>query len=420
MKHLILLLFVFVITPQKIFSQTSWQILNSNTTLSLYGLYFINYNTGYVCGQNGIILKTTNGGVYWNQLSGNVSFQLTDICFQNDLTGYCTGYSGIIKTTDSGLTWFSVYSGSRMIKINCSDNVLYAGGEYGIFKSIDSGNSWTNLITGYSGTILGMHFLNADSGYGMGTTASMFITTNGGANWGTGLYWGPGDYSFGECFFFNPGYGFTIYSYSSGWPNYYVSYGIYKANNWFSWHQVYNSPQFGFAGITFTGVDTGYAVGGGWNGSAYQGSIIKTTNGGNNWFSQNIIINQILQDVFFLDSRTGYAVGRGGVIIKTTNGGVVSVNNTSAQLSEKCFLFQNFPNPFNPVTKINFVIPKQSKVKITVYDALGKVVREILNKELTPGEYEIEFNGTNLSTGLYFYKLESDNFKEVKRMMLLK
>ncbi len=83
-------------------------------------------------------------------------------------------------------------------------------------------------------------------------------------------------------------------------------------------------------------------------------------------------------------------------------------------------LSQNYPNPFNPTTKINFSIPKQSFVTLKVFDMLGREVAELLNKELSPNNYSIDFNASNFSSGVYFYKLESAEFTEVKRMMLIK
>lgn len=81
---------------------------------------------------------------------------------------------------------------------------------------------------------------------------------------------------------------------------------------------------------------------------------------------------------------------------------------------------QNYPNPLNPTTKINFSIPKNELVKITIFDLLGKEVAVLLNEEKTVGGYEVEFNAKNLASGIYFYKLSSGDFTETKKMMLVK
>ncbi len=83
-------------------------------------------------------------------------------------------------------------------------------------------------------------------------------------------------------------------------------------------------------------------------------------------------------------------------------------------------LQQNYPNPFNPVTRINFDIPKQGLVTLKVYDVLGREVKALVNEVKAPGVYSVDFNGTELSSGVYFYKLESNGFSDIKKMMLIK
>ncbi len=98
---------------------------------------------------------------------------------------------------------------------------------------------------------------------------------------------------------------------------------------------------------------------------------------------------------------------------------VVYVKNNSETITS-FHLSQNYPNPFNPSTKIKFDIPKGSLVKLKIYDMLGREVAELVNDKLNPGTYEYEWNGVNLPSGVYFYKLESENFIETKRMVLVK
>ena len=83
-------------------------------------------------------------------------------------------------------------------------------------------------------------------------------------------------------------------------------------------------------------------------------------------------------------------------------------------------LSQNYPNPFNPVTNIKYQIPEFSFVTIKVYDALGKEVATLVNEEKAAGYYEIEFNASSLTSGIYFYKLRANNFTQIKKMILLK
>ncbi len=87
-------------------------------------------------------------------------------------------------------------------------------------------------------------------------------------------------------------------------------------------------------------------------------------------------------------------------------------------------LHQNYPNPFNPVTKILYSIPNQSMVTLKVYDILGKEVATLVNEEKPTGSYKVEFDGSNLTSGIYLYKLTASggagNFTETKKLVLLK
>jgi len=90
------------------------------------------------------------------------------------------------------------------------------------------------------------------------------------------------------------------------------------------------------------------------------------------------------------------------------------------QIPEKFELSQNYPNPFNPSTKIRFNLPEKSNVKLTVYNLLGEKIASLINNELSAGVYEIEFQAKNLSSGMYFYRLETPKQTITKKMILSK
>ena len=83
-------------------------------------------------------------------------------------------------------------------------------------------------------------------------------------------------------------------------------------------------------------------------------------------------------------------------------------------------LSQNYPNPFNPNTTIKYSLPKQSSVTLKVFDVLGGEVATLVNKEQPQGNYEVEFDGMDLTSGIYFYQLIANDFVETKKMVLLK
>ncbi|MCX6162149.1 MAG: T9SS type A sorting domain-containing protein [Ignavibacteriae bacterium] len=97
--------------------------------------------------------------------------------------------------------------------------------------------------------------------------------------------------------------------------------------------------------------------------------------------------------------------------------GIVPINS---EIPKEYKLMQNYPNPFNPVTKINFDIAKTGFVSIIIYDALGREVETLVNEVQSVGSYNVAFNGANLSGGVYFCRMQSDGFSDVKKLVLLK
>jgi hypothetical protein len=89
-------------------------------------------------------------------------------------------------------------------------------------------------------------------------------------------------------------------------------------------------------------------------------------------------------------------------------------------LPEEYYLYQNFPNPFNPTTKIKYQVPRTEFISLKIYDILGNEVTTLLNEAKEPGEYEIEFDGSKLSSGVYFYTLRSGSFYDTKKFILMK
>jgi Secretion system C-terminal sorting domain len=108
--------------------------------------------------------------------------------------------------------------------------------------------------------------------------------------------------------------------------------------------------------------------------------------------------------------------GQSKVIYLTNVQGISENNGTINNFK----LSQNFPNPFNPSTKVNFQINKSGIVKLNVYDIKGNLVQSLINERKNTGEYTYEFNGNGLSSGVYFYKLEVNGMSDAKRMLLIK
>jgi hypothetical protein len=105
---------------------------------------------------------------------------------------------------------------------------------------------------------------------------------------------------------------------------------------------------------------------------------------------------------------------------------IVGINVISSSVPSEYKLFQNYPNPFNPVTKIKFDIAKKedriqnSEVKLKIYDITGREIITLVNEQLQPGTYKVTFDGSDYSSGIYFYKLSTTDFTDTKRLVLLK
>ncbi|MBI9060215.1 MAG: T9SS type A sorting domain-containing protein, partial [Labilibaculum sp.] len=99
---------------------------------------------------------------------------------------------------------------------------------------------------------------------------------------------------------------------------------------------------------------------------------------------------------------------------------ITSLKNENSKIPTVYTLNQNYPNPFNPSTKISFSLVETEYVSLSVYNTLGQKVADLVNTELKAGNYTYNFNGTDLSSGIYFYKIATNHFSSVKKMMLLK
>ncbi|MBK8944080.1 MAG: T9SS type A sorting domain-containing protein [Ignavibacteriae bacterium] len=101
-------------------------------------------------------------------------------------------------------------------------------------------------------------------------------------------------------------------------------------------------------------------------------------------------------------------------------GQTISSIENDKEIKTDFILYQNYPNPFNPSTKINFSIPTKSIITLKIFDILGNEIETLINQEKALGNYVIDFNAKHLSSGIYFYKLQVENFSQSKKFVLLK
>ncbi len=392
-------------------SGLNWNYLTGYQT-ALRSIQFLNVNAGYASGDGGIIFKTTNSGNNWQKINSGFVKNLYSLYFTDVNTGYAAGDSGtVIKTSNGGVNWAVQSTGTDKNLLSIvftNSNIGYAtGGEMNngqgvILKTTNGGENWFTQLSGSSMNFTSLFFLNTDTGFAV-TTSNLYKTNNGGANWN--VISGVEGY---DIYFTNNLTGYAMGSNSN----------VYKTiNGGNNWNVTSTGIIEAFFTIQFFG-DFGIAAGN-------NGRIMRTTNGGVNWSEIPRITENRLQSVYFTDENTGYIAGYFGAIIKTTNGGLSFLQSNNEIIPKSYLLQQNYPNPFNPSTKIKFEIPinhtsSLSSVKLIVFDLQGKEITRLIDEELSAGAYEVSFDGGLLSSGVYFYRIEADNFSETKKMMLIK
>lgn len=118
-----------------------------------------------------------------------------------------------------------------------------------------------------------------------------------------------------------------------------------------------------------------------------------------------------------------YIVNRGmqdRLLLRNDTAKTIGLITLSSEIPQQFSLEQNYPNPFNPETKIRFLLPVSSNVKIIVYDASGRLTAQLLSRQLAAGSYEVNWNAGKLTSGIYFYRIETPEFSETKKMILIK
>lgn len=408
MKTLITILLCFV----SVNAYSQWINQSVSQGFPIFGCSFPSANTGYICGYGELLLKTTNGGQNWTDLSlGFTGDNLNSIYFLNDNTGFMVSTNdSLLYSTNGGLNWTNyMYLGSEGQELFFLNNQTGWASSYNrLYKTNNAGVNWT-LVTNTN--VPDMFFINENTGwktYYLGGSTQLMKTTNGCQSWETKL----------TTTNFRIIYSIDFINENTGWVCGYRGYIAKTTDGGENW-TVQRDLENGQAlyTIEFLNPSIGFAAGD-------AGSVVSTTNAGETW-TETILPSSRYAKIEFINQNTGWMVGSHGVIRKTTNAAGLTFVNQTSEVASNFELKQNYPNPFNPNTKIVFNVPlnvngQMSNVKLDVYDASGKFVINLVNQNLSVGTYEIEWNGLNNPSGVYFYKLVSENFSAVKKMILVK
>ena len=409
MRTLKISLLVFILS---INLSAQWYLQNSGTTKNLYAVHFVDANNGWAVGEQGIIIRTTDGGTTWTQQTSGTIVGFEDVWFKDVNTGIVVGgLNTVLKTTDGGLTWIEKLGGGGWYFLGLSfpdsNNGWVVGQRSMIYKTTDGGETWNGNYATNDYDLYSVSFTDSNKGLIVGEDhyygSGIILRTTNGGSW--------------EYYYRTSGlYDVFCTDENNGWA---VGRGTDKiirtTDGGITWVGEYQNSNIGrLLGIYFTDTNNGLAVG-------FSGSILRTTDNGATWIQQTSGTLLILYSVFFIDSNNGWIVGQDGLILRTTNGGVSFVEEEQInELPTGFLLSQNYPNPFNPSTIIKYHIPELSFITLKVYDLLGNEIKTLVKEEKPAGTYQIDFDGTELPSGIYFYQLKARSFVETKKMVLIR
>ena len=436
---------------------TNWTAIQTVTSEFQYSMKTFSPDKAISAGNKGTLLLTTNGGTNWADRSYGFRNFLYSIDFSGKENALACGAQGTVAvTTNAGQNWERIQAAttsSFLYQVEAmAGGVAYTAGSGGAFlKSTNGGYNWSGISTGLTTDIYAICFFNELTGWACGDSGTLIRTSNGGATFE--IFQSDREKYITDIEFVNA---------STGW---YSQQGglIFKTTNgglnWFVPHSASFDATVG--GIDFFDSNTGI-------GFTYSNKIIITTNGGVNWSETNVPANVYLNNVFAVSGQVYRAVGDYGFSYVTTNAGQIWRQETNNNFSDRIFgmyffdedlgwmcggngliaryqnttvslasgnnvsgpegfqLFQNFPNPFNPSTKLPLMLSAGGFVEAEVFDAAGRMVAGLFNGYLESGRHEISFAAENLNSGVYFCRvsyrgnIEREPQTRTVRMILLK
>ncbi len=432
----------------------SWSNLFSGVSSQLRQVHFVNENEGWAVGYNGTIIHSIDGGDTWEVQNSGTNYDLFSIHFANDTTGWVVGDNGVILKYIPPTTivdWCNL-QGPPEYNMSEDDSVeifsrIYVDGitdvpgpGYGILSWIGYNEentdpaTWTNWVPAeYSQDVGGndeYHLSLSGVSQGVSYYASRFQLNNGDYYYGgypngfwdgvsnvsgiltvtqaTTINWcnlnSPGEHTMTETD--------SLQVFAQVWVDgltnvtgqgdgilAWIGYDNQNTDpaTWETWLPAYYYQDIGANdeyAMYLDGLDTGVY-----------------------YFASRFQLNE--GDYYYGGYPDGFWDGVNNVSGILTITPVVSVDEIISQPNEYS-LQQNFPNPFNPTTKIRYTIPVTGFTTLKVFDSLGNKVKTLVEGNKSPGVYEVEFNATNLSSGIYYYKLFAGDFVDVKKMILLK
>lgn len=314
-------------------------------------------------GQSGNgIFRSSNNGANWVQTSLNNRFiRSLAVNGATILAGTSSANNEIYLSTNYGANWNLVSPVTGEVhSLAISGNYMFAGSNpTGVFISTNNGANWTQ--SSLNSAIVRAIAVNGSNVYA-GTNSGVFISTNNGSNWVESSLSTP-----------------YIYTVALSGSNIYAGAGT--------------------------------------------SGVYVSNNSGTNWTQRNEGLGGLNVQNLFISGSYIYAsayTGSNHTVFRRPLSELTNITQTSQEIPSAYSISQNYPNPFNPVTHFEFAIADFGFVTLKVYDIMGKKIETIVSGNLSAGVYKASFDGSNLTSGAYFYRLKAEGFTETKRMLLVK
>ncbi len=453
-----------------------WTSVLTSSFNTINSVHFLDTDTGWVCGQSGMIQYTSNGGANWISQSLPISNSVNDINIGKfTLTGYfglykigwCATDGGFLyKTTDGGFNWsvsVPLTTSNMYSVVPFSEDIAVACGDSGkIIRTTNGGTSWTTVVSGaVGGALRSLSFADADNGICVGDSATVLYTTNKGETWYLDIS-GPRSLTTNNLYDVSAKID-VLLSYTAIGENGII---IKSEDEGSTWTKLSSGVKTRLNGISSPAIGVSVVAGS-------RGTILRTEDGGAlpvelSSFTYSLNGNDVT--LYWSTSsetnNSGFGIERKTSSEQWITAGNVTGSGTSSVTNNYLFrdrelspgkysyrlkqldlngnytyhylssmiqigtpdkfnLRQNYPNPFNPVTMISFSIPanvndQMTNVRLVVYDNLGKEIVTLVNENKPAGSYKVKLDANNLSSGIYFYSLIAGEFKQTRKMMVLK
>ncbi len=356
------------------------------------------------------VYRSSNNGASWTAVNnGLTQLSVYSLCVSGQSI-FAGTYLGLFKSTNFGAVWTpsgNGTAGSSIYTFTASGGTIFACGNAGLFKSNDDGANWTELTNGlpsdFGPTAIAVTGSGVLAGGEVSFGGAMYKSTDGGCNWAissNGLTSGH----------------ITCLAVSGSYVFAGTIAGVYvSANEGANWV----AANGGLSGLFFA--NTLYSSGGNvFLGTNPNGGLFLTTNNGSSWLDKNQgfsgpqYVRSIVVSNNYIFAAKYHSVWR------RAYSEAIGIQNLSSEVPDGYLLVQNYPNPFNPSTSIEFTIPGNLPVKLIVYDDKGSEVAVLVDEVLQPGKYRVRFEGSNLGSGVYYYRMTSHGFSETGKMVLMK